>query len=229
MNILNRFKKNSSNIQTESSPISKEIIQWCYCIIIAIIIALFFKYFIFTPTTVKMSSMFPTLKESDKLILNRTIRISKQSPNRGDIITFEAPIKEVYTDNEIEQSDRIAKYKDEPTSILNKFVYYVLEINKKSYIKRVIALPGEHIEIKDGKVYINGKELQEEYLSDNIITNVSHTGFNNFIVPDNCVFAIGDNRTGSKDCRNFGCVPINKIEGIVLFRFWPLNKFGKIA
>lgn len=224
---MNKFKKNPSNIQSDNNTIFKEILEWCFCILIAIIIALVFRFFIVTPTTVKMSSMFPTLKESDKLILNRTIRISKQLPNRGDIITFEAPSKELYTDSEIEQSDKIAKYQNQPTDILNKFVYYVLEINKKSYVKRVIALPGEHVEIKDGNVYINGEILDEKYLPDNVTTNV-YTGFNNFIVPDNCIFAMGDNRTGSKDCRNFGCVPLAKIEGIVLFRFWPLNKFGKI-
>lgn len=229
MNILNKFKKNHNTLTEENTTITKEILEWFYCIIIAIIIALFFRYFIATPTTVKMTSMFPTLKESDRLILNRTIRISNQNPNRGDIITFEAPSKQVYTDDEIEQSDKIAKYENLSTNIWDKFIYHVLELNKTSYIKRVIALPGEHVEIKDGNVYINGEKLQEEYLHDNVITNVIYPGFDDFIVPDNCIFAMGDNRTGSKDCRNFGCIPIDKIESIVLFRFWPLDKFGKVV
>ena len=52
--------------------------------------------------------------------------------------------------------------------------------------------------------------------------------FNNFTVPENCVFALGDNRTGSTDCRSFGCIPLDKIEGKVLFRFWPFSKFGGV-
>ena len=49
-----------------------------------------------------------------------------------------------------------------------------------------------------------------------------------FVVPENCVFAIGDNREGSKDCRSFGCIPLEKIESTVVIRFWPFTKFGKV-
>ena len=52
--------------------------------------------------------------------------------------------------------------------------------------------------------------------------------FNNFTVTDNYVFALGDNRPGSTDCRSFGCIPLEKIEGKVLFRFWPFSKFGGV-
>ena len=59
--------------------------------------------------------------------------------------------------------------------------------------------------------------------------DATHEGnFTGFTVPENCVFCLGDNRTGSRDCRSFGCIPLEKIEGKVLFRFWPLNKFGKV-
>ena len=108
------------------------------------------------------------------------------------------------------------------------FSYYVLEINKESYIKRVIGLPNDRIEIKNGKVFINGNEYSEPYLQDTVITDSRNSCFEDFIVPENCIFAMGDNREGSKDCRDFGCIPMEKIEGIVLIRFWPLNLFGKV-
>lgn len=98
---------------------------------------------------------------------------------------------------------------------------------KRKLYKRVIALPGEHVEIKDGKVYINGAELDEPYLSDDVITEATGV-LNDFIVPENTVFAMGDNRAGSKDCRAFGCIPLEKIESKVVIRFWPLNKFGTV-
>ena len=100
-------------------------------------------------------------------------------------------------------------------------------MGKESYIKRVIDLPGEHVEIKDGNVYINGAKLEEGYLEDSVVTNPTGV-LNNFIVPEGCVFAMGDNREGSKDCRAFGCVPLEKIESTVAIRFWPLNKFGEV-
>ena len=108
------------------------------------------------------------------------------------------------------------------------FVYNFLEIGKISYIKRVIAMPGEHVEIKDGGVYINGQKLEESYLQDGVVTDSLGGSYTDFVVPDNCIFAMGDNRSHSTDCRSFGCIPLEKIEGTVGFRFWPLDKFGGI-
>ena len=149
-------------------------------------------------------------------------------PERGDIITFEAPTKKAYSFSEIDESNPVAKYEEEPKNLWQKFSYYVLEIGKDSYIKRVIALPGEHVEIKDGKVYINEEELEENYLQSGVVTDVVGVGFEDFIVPENCVFAMGDNRGHSTDCRAFGCIPLEKIESKVWIRIWPLNLWGKI-
>ncbi len=207
----------------------KNILEWINCIIIAIILALLFRYYIGTPTIVRMSSMYPTLIENQRLLLNRWTRTTKKIPSRGDIITFEKPSKTNYNAEEIDKANPIAKYENEPTGLWSKFIYYVLEIGKDSYIKRVIALPGEHVVIKDGKVYINNEELQEDYLQENVKTEIRREiGFNDFVVPENCVFAMGDNRDGSMDCRDFGCIPIEKIESKVWIRITPFDKFGKI-
>lgn len=207
----------------------KDILEWLYCIIIAVVLALVFRYYIGTPTIVQQVSMKPTLIEGQRLWLNRWGRTTKKLPKRGDIITFEAPSKKTYSSqSQVDQSNPIAKYENEPTGILAKFKYYVLEIGKDSYIKRVIGLPGEHVEIKDGKVYINGEILEEDYLQSGIVTDIGIAGFDDFIVPENSVFAMGDNRTHSTDCRAFGCIPLEKIESKVWIRIWPLNLFGKI-
>ena len=206
----------------------KDILDWFYCIVIAIVLALLFRYFIGTPTIVQQVSMKPTLIEDQRLWLNRWNKTIKKMPERGDIITFEAPSKKTYTESEIDQSSPIAKYENEPKGLWNKFTYYVLELNKDSYIKRVIALPGEHVEIKNGNVYIDGQKLEEEYLPSGLITDVIGPGFDDFIVPENCVFAMGDNRSHSTDCRAFGCIPLEKIESKVWIRIWPLNLFGKV-
>ena len=205
----------------------KNILEWIYCIIIAVVIAILIKYFVGTPTIVKQTSMWPTLEQNDRLILNRLPRTFGEMPERGDIITFEAPSNNATGLTAEEIDNPIAKYDNEPTTWWRKFTYHVLEIGKESYIKRVIALPGEHVEIKDGKVYINGEELDEPYLTDDVITEPTGV-LNDFIVPENTVFAMGDNREGSKDCRAFGCIPLERIESKVVIRFWPLNKFGKV-
>lgn len=205
----------------------KNILEWIYCIIIAVVIAILIKYFVGTPTIVKQTSMWPTLEQNDRLILNRLPRTFGEMPERGDIITFEAPSNNATGLTAEEIDNPIAKYDNEPKTWWGKFTYHVLEIGKESYIKRVIALPGEHVEIKDGKVYINGEELDEPYLTDDVITEPTGV-LNDFIVPENTVFAMGDNREGSKDCRAFGCIPLERIESKVVIRFWPLNKFGKV-
>lgn len=204
--------------------VTKEIIEWIICIAIAIILTLLFRYFIATPTVVQRVSMYPTLEENQRLIVTRTFRITKNMPKRGDIVTFEAPSTS-YSSGTEDESNPVAIYSNKKRGIFSKFLYNVIEINKISYIKRVIAEPGEHVEIEDGKVFINGKELEEKYLQPDVTTESSI--FNDFIVPEGYLFCMGDNRLKSTDCREFGCIPFDKIEGKVILRFWPLKNIKK--
>lgn len=206
----------------------KNILEWVYCILIAIVIAVLIRYFVGTPTVVKQTSMYPTLQQDQRLWLNRWARTTNQMPKRGDIITFEAPSTSYIPLDEANLNNPVAKYENEPKGLWNKFTYYVLEINKVSFIKRVIALPGEHVKIENGNVYINGEELQENYLSDEVYTDSLEGAFTDLVVPEGCIFVMGDNRTQSTDSRRFGCIPLNKVESKVLFRFWPLNTFGGV-
>lgn len=209
------------------SSTAKEILEWIYCILIALVLAMLFRYFIGTPTIVKQVSMYPTLVQDQRLWLNRWGRTTKTLPQRGQIITFEEPNKITYASkSEINLENPVAKYEEK--SGVKWFINNFLELGKRSYIKRVIALPGEHVQIKDGKVYINDDELEEEYLQDGIITDITGVGFDDFVVPENCVFAMGDNRNHSTDCRAFGCIPLEKIESTVAIRIWPLDKWGKV-
>lgn len=198
----------------EQKSTLRKIIEWIICIIIVFVIASFCRYFLIAISEVKMISMKPTLEQGDKLILNRTIRITKKIPKRYEIITFEAP-SSVYSLKEVNEAWPIAKYE-------NNSADSFLENKKISYIKRVIALPGERVDIKNGKVWINNKLLEEPYLKNNALTDSKK--FKSFIVPDKYIFAMGDNRPESKDCRDFGCIPLKKIEGIAKFRIFPLNK-----
>lgn len=208
------------------NPKLKEALEWVYCIIIALVLAMLFRYFIGTPTIVKQESMYPTLVQDERLWLNRWGRTTKTLPKRGEIITFEEPAKVRYLESELDNENPVAEY--EERTGFSWFVHNFLEIGKRSYIKRVIGLPGEHIQIKEGAVYINGEKLEEDYLQPGIVTDVTGVGYKDFIVPENCVFAMGDNRNHSTDCRNFGCIPLEKIESTVVIRIWPLSKWGEI-
>ena len=212
----------SDNTNENKVNVKKEILEWIVSLLIAVVIALLIRYFIFTPTLVMQTSMYPTLKEGERLYLSRMIRNFDELPQRGDIITFEQP------DAIATSVDNPVAYYNEHPGLTDKFVRYFLEIGKRSFIKRVIALPGEHVKIEDGKVYINGEVLDEPYLQEGLETTNLDGEFYDLIVPQGCIFAMGDNRSGSKDCREFGCIPVEKIEGKVLFRIWPLNSFGAI-
>ena len=212
----------------EQKSKGKEILEWVYCIVIAIVIVILIKTFIGVPTAIKQTSMFPTLQQNERLWLRRWDANFNKIPKRGDRITCEAPTQKYIDSNHADYSNPIAPYEYSPTNPVTKFVYYTLEIGKTSYIKRVIGLPGEHVEIKDGGVYINGQKLEENYLQDYVVTTDLKGVFVDVVVPENTVYVLGDNRGESVDSRRFGCIPVEKIEGKAVFRFWPLNKIGGI-
>ncbi|MFB2898626.1 signal peptidase I [Aerosakkonemataceae cyanobacterium BLCC-F50] len=126
------------------------------------------------------------------------------SPNRGDIIVFN------------------------PTKALEEQNFH------DAFIKRVIGLPGEKVELKNGKVYINGKVLQETYThGQETSTDVCPAGQPAFlakpvVVPPNSYLVLGDNRRNSYDGRCWGLVPRDRIIGKASVRFWPLNSIGGI-
>ena len=208
--------------------ILREILEWGLCIIIAILLALLIRYYVEIPTVVQQPSMYPTLLQGERLILNKWNRTVNGEIKRGDIITFESPSETFIPVYDADIQNPIAIYNQEPEGLFNKFTYYVLEINKKSFIKRVIGVEGDHVKIADGKVYINGKELEESYLQDGVITTALDGAFTELIVPKGTVFVMGDNREHSTDSRRFGCIPLEKVESKVLIRFWPLDRFGKV-
>jgi signal peptidase I len=97
--------------------------------------------------------------------------------------------------------------------------------NSKDFIKRVIALPGEQLIVRDGAVFINGHHLNEPYLPEQwtVFNNLSVT-----TIPPNQYFVMGDNRNRSQDSRTFGPISRDRIDGRAWFRIWPINNFGNI-
>ena len=207
--------------------IKNNILGWLLSVIIAIAIVFILKTFIGMPTTVKGTSMATTLFPEEKLFISTWSANFDKVPEREDIITFEAPsvdfVKNANLDNPV------AIYTANSKNFLEKVLYYTFGISKNSYIKRVIGLPGDHIEIKHGKVYINEKEYNEEYISEALKTDMALGGeFDDIIVPEGHVYVLGDNRIASVDSRRFGCIPISKIQGKVLVRWWPMKKIGTV-
>ncbi len=97
----------------------------------------------------------------------------------------------------------------------------------RNFIKRVIGLPGDRIEIKDQKVYRNGEQLSEEYT----ISQYTYPDMeSSWQIEGDRIFVMGDNRLpgGSNDSRRFGSVPLKDVIGISMFRIWPFSRAGKL-
>lgn len=203
--------------------IKKSFTGWFASLAIALIVVFILKTFVGMPTTVKGTSMATTLYPEDKLFLSTWDVNFCNVPKRGTIITFEAPSVETL----LESSDCSAIYASDSRTFVEKFLYYSLGISSSSYIKRVIGLPGEHIEIKNNCVYINGIKYNESYLNEATKTDMSSGGVcDDIIVPEGYVYVLGDNRAASIDSRKFGCIPVCKIEGKVIARWWPVENRG---
>lgn len=130
----------------------------------------------------------------------------------------------------LEQNDRLFS---------NKIVYAVGEPKRgdiiilkapddptKDYIKRVIGVEGDKIEITEGKVYLNGAEIKEDYIADNAFTDIYEA--NTWEVPKDNVFVLGDNRGPgeSNDSRSFGIIKVDSVKGKASLRYFPFDKFG---
>ena len=216
-------KEVTEEVKAKTRGILREVLDWVICFAIAFVVYLLINYFFICAPTVKQQSMHPTIKNNEKVL---TIRpwMKGSKFEYGQIITFEAPI-----DNKlyIDSNETLYTAQYENYTGITLFLYNFLDVNKVSYIKRVIGLPGDHIVIKDGMVYRNDERIEEPYLRE-MNTEIQEQEYADVIVPENTVYVMGDNREQSKDSRSFGCIPHSRVNGYVLCRIWPLNKLGSI-
>ena len=158
-------------------------------VIIALVIVIPIRYFLFQPFIVKGQSMEPNFEDSNYLIVDE-LSYRFRDPQRGEVAVF--------------------RY---PRNVSQRF------------IKRIIGLPGEKIEIEAGVVMVNGKILDEsKYLPSGVQT----TGNTQISLDENEYFVLGDNRISSFDSRQWGVLPRKNIVGRVYFRAWPITDLTKI-
>jgi signal peptidase I len=98
----------------------------------------------------------------------------------------------------------------------------------KSYIKRVIGIPGDRIRVEGGQVWVNGQLLEEDYVPPINRDNVSWKDGEEQVVPYDRYFVLGDHRNSSSDSRTWGYVPRDNIYGRAVFVYWPLDKMGRL-
>ena len=148
------------------------------------------------------------------------------------IITF------LYQPVRVEGTSMLPRLEDRDRLFINKFVYHISAIDRgdvvvfhyprdpeKSYIKRVIALPGDRLRIDRGQVWVNGDRLTESYVPQMYRDNRSYA---EIVVPEGTYFMMGDHRSISSDSREFGPVERSLIYGKAVFVYWPTRDAGVV-
>lgn len=190
-----------------------EIWEFIKMILMAVVLACIIVQFV-RPTTVDGISMYPTFENKDYLLINRIKHYT--GVKRGDIVVFDSFI--------VDENAPKTGIK----SAISKPLDFILQDDSstKDLIKRVIAVGGDHLVIKDGIVSINGKQIEEPYISSDNYTE----GDIDITIPNGKVFCMGDNRMRSLDSRysQVGLVPEDRIVGTVLIRVLPFSKFGTV-
>ena len=164
-----------------------------------IIIALIIRWQVIEPRWIPSGSMLPTLQIQDKILVEKlTPKITSKSnlsKLKNKIIVFNVPEQLIEAGYE----------------------------SDIALIKRVIGVPGDKVEVKEGKLYLNDI-VQDNYISDRDI----NYSIGPYVVPEKSLWVMGDNRNNSMDSHIWGFLPYEKVIGKAIFRYWPLNKIGPI-
>lgn len=173
---------------------SSAVVDLIETAVIGISIFLVIYLLFMQPHQVSGRSMFPFLKDKDYVLTDK-VSYRLHPPRRGDIVVFHAPLAA-----------------NCPTGA------------GCDYIKRVVGLPGEQVEVRDNGIFINGSQLPEPYIASDVLTEPGFFSRDRIVtLGEQEFFLVGDNREHSADSRAWGPVEPSNIVGRAFFRYWPLN------
>lgn len=182
--------------------------EWIESIVIALAIAIVIQTFIVQAFKIPSGSMIPTFKIGDRIFVNKFLYSA-----RVPFVNWRLPILDI---KEPKRGDIV--------------VFLSPEDPKKDFVKRLIAFGGEKVEIRDGKILVNGIVLEEPGYKTVYYYNAGDYGQEGrvIVVPQNSYFMLGDNSANSRDSRYWGFVPRKNIVGKAMLIYWPLNRIKLI-
>jgi signal peptidase I len=175
------------------------ILEFVQSIVLALSVFVLIYLFVAQPNEVKGNSMLPNFVNGEYLLTDK-LTYQFSTPQRGDVIVFKAPPSEPCAEDECE------------------------------YIKRIIGVPGDKIKVEDGQVFLNGKLLDQKFLPVDFVTDPGaycREG-EEVIVPEGMYLPFGDNRSHSRDGREFGPIKKESIIGKAFFKYWPVSAVGLV-
>lgn len=175
------------------------ILEFVQSIVLALSVFVLMYLFVAQPNEVKGNSMLPNFVNGEYLL---TDKLSYQlgQPKRGDVIVFKAPPSEPCSENECE------------------------------YIKRIIGVPGDRVKVEGGQVYLNGELLDQFFLPTDFVSDAGEfcKEGEEVVVPPGMYLPFGDNRSHSRDGREFGVIKKELIVGKAFFKYWPVGSIGLV-
>jgi signal peptidase I len=186
------------------------LVESALLIVIAAVIALVLRAFVAQAFSIPSASMSPQLLVGDRVVVSK-LAYRLHDPNRGDIVVFDCPPGAGCPEPGVEPS------------LVVRGLLGLLEAvglraqSTEEYIKRVVALPGETVEGRDGDVFVDGRRLVEPYLPPSATTS----DFGPEVVGESELWVLGDNRRNSSDSRVFGSIEQDTVVGRATHRVWP--------
>ncbi|MGZ4201348.1 MAG: signal peptidase I [Thermoleophilaceae bacterium] len=200
--------------QSKQRSTTGSLIELVTIVAVALGLALAIQAFVVKPFRIPSESMEPTLDVGQRVLVDR-ITTHFSDPGRGDILVFKPPAGA--DSDQCGVSHPADQSCPKPTS----------QRSQTNFIKRVVGLPGDHLKVIQGRVWINGKQLKEPYIrpsADCEICNLPRE----ITVPPGSFFMMGDNRGESDDSRTWGPVPKKWIIGKAFFTYWPPKRIGSL-
>lgn len=200
---MNDGKESMENRQTQKKSALRE---WIESIVVAFLLAMVIRAFVVQAFKIPTGSMRPTLLEGDLILVNKFIYGAK------------VPFLDL----------SLPKLRQPKRGEVIVFIYP--EDHKKDFIKRLVGLPGEVIEIKNGTIYIDGKPLVDAEFGQRFYYNYGEFQEDGYkiTVPKDSYFVLGDNSRSSKDSRYWGFVPRKNILGKAILIYWPPQRIRMI-
>jgi signal peptidase I len=185
-------------------------------IVVAFVVALLIKTFLLQAFFIPSASMEPTLVEGDRVLVEK-VSYRLGGKKRGDVVVFE---KDLVVPGAVVEDESLS------TKIGDAFrgLFGFPTGTEQDFIKRVMAVGGDKIEGRDGRIYVNDELVEEPYLTEGQQTSP----FGPTEVPEGKIFVMGDNRNNSDDSRNFGPIDADAVVGHAFLLIWPPRDFDTL-
>ncbi|HVM02358.1 MAG TPA: signal peptidase I [Acidimicrobiales bacterium] len=177
----------------------------------AALLAFLLKTFVAQAFYIPSGSMLPQLDVNDRVVVSK-LSYRLHSPNRGDIVVFDCPAEACTHPSGEGDGGGIGGFLRTVAEGVG-----IVQPSAEEFIKRVVALPGETVEGRDGTVHVDGRPLREPYLAPGTVTS----DFAPVEVPPGHLWVMGDNRPNSSDSRVFGAIARSSVVGRTVVRIWP--------